>query len=173
MGAHLRHPLLPQSAATRPASALAAGFTLVELIIVVTIVGVLAGIGVPAFSNLIAIQRASSAATDLYVALATARSEAIKRNVDVTIAQKSGGWTNGWTIVDPADTSKKILEANGLSGAAITASLTSIVYQSSGRVSGSTRPAFAITMTSGTSTQSKNVCVDLSGRPFVSTSSCP
>jgi Tfp pilus assembly protein FimT len=145
----------------------------VELVTVVAIIGVLAAIGVPAFSSLIATQRASAAATDLYIALATARSEAVKRNVDVTLAQKSGGWKNGWTIVDPADTTKKILEQNALSGAAITASLASVVYQASGRVSGGTRPSFAITTTSGTSTESKKVCVDLSGRPFVTTATCP
>jgi type IV fimbrial biogenesis protein FimT len=151
----------------------ATGFTLVELVTVVTIVGVLAAIGVPAFSNLIATQRTSSAASDIYVALATARSEAIKRNVAVTLSQKSGGWKNGWVILDPADNTKKLLEQNALAGGAITASLTDVIFQSSGRVQGGTRPTFAITMTSGTSTQSKNVCVDLSGRPFVTTATCP
>jgi type IV fimbrial biogenesis protein FimT len=151
----------------------ARGFTLIELVVVVMLVGILASLAVPAFSNLIATQRLSTAVSDIYTALATARSEATKRNVDVTLAQKTGGWINGWEILDPADTTKKLLDHNALFGAAITASLTSVVYQSSGRVSGGTRPSFVITMTAGTSTQSKNVCVDLSGRPFVSTASCP
>src|SRR5947207_8578310 len=67
----------------------AAGFTAIELLVVVSIVGVLAAIAGPSFAPLIASQRASSAATDLYVALATARSEATKRNADVTLSQKS------------------------------------------------------------------------------------
>jgi prepilin-type N-terminal cleavage/methylation domain-containing protein len=149
------------------------GFTLIELLTVLSIIGFLAAIAVPGFATLIASQRAGTAATDMLVALNTARSEATKRTLDVTLAQKSGGWKNGWSIADPADSTKTILDHSALSSAAVSASLTSVVYLPNGRVQGTTKPTFTVTMTAGSSSTTKNVCVDLSGRPFVSDSSCP
>lgn len=156
------------------ASAAVGGFTLVELVTVVAIVGVLAALAAPSFASLIAGQRASSAATDIYAALATARSESAKRNVDVTLSQKTGGWKNGWQILDPAPPGTRVvLDHGALTNAAVTASLTSVIYQSSGRVSGGTKPTFAVTMTSGSASATKYVCVSLSGRPFTQDTSCP
>ena len=148
-----------------------AGFTAIELLVVVVIVGVLAAIAGPSFADLIASQRAASAATDIHVALATARSEATTRNADVTLSRKSGNWKNGWQVLDSAN--NVLLDHNAFETATITGSLSSVVYQSSGRVSGATKPTFAVTMTLGSATVTKYVCVDLSGRPFTQASSCP
>jgi type IV fimbrial biogenesis protein FimT len=162
-----------------------AAFTLVELVTVVTIVGVIAAIAVPSFASLIVGQRAGSAATDIYIALATARSEATKRNASVTLLPaahspcSSAIWKCGWTIADPdptLTTPRNLLDHDALSNASITttpSSLSSVVYQSSGRIAGATKPSFAITMTSGSASASKYVCLDLSGRPFVQNTACP
>jgi type IV fimbrial biogenesis protein FimT len=148
------------------------GFTLVELLTVITIIGVLAAIVMPSMASLIANQRAGGAATDILFALATARSEATKRGVNVTLAQKTGGWKNGWEVYLTSDSSQKFLDHGALSGAT-TSSTADVVYMSSGRVQGTTKPSFTITMTSGNASVSKYVCVDLSGRPAASDSTCP
>lgn len=86
------------------------GFTLVELMITVAIVGIIAGLGVPSFLEIIRQNRASSAANDLVASLNLARSEAIKRGQTVTVCNSTDissdtpscadeiSWDQGWLI---------------------------------------------------------------------------
>lgn len=147
------------------------GFTLIELIVVVAIVGILAGIAAPSFSTLIANQRAKSVATDIRVALLKARSEAIKRNTSVTLSPvATNNWQAGWQILDPADSMRKLEDHAAVPGTTITGPA-SVTYLSSGRISGNTPPSFDISAAGATT----HWCgtVDLSGRPFVkAASSC-
>ena len=72
------------------------GFTLIELMVVMSILAVLASLAAPSMSKLIATQRLRSAAGDMHLALVKARSEAVKRNKDVTISAQGGSWAAGW-----------------------------------------------------------------------------
>lgn len=70
------------------------GFTLIELMIAITIAGILLVIAIPSFQFTILNSRVKTAASDFHISLLLARSEAIKlnRNVDIT-------WTTkGWDI---------------------------------------------------------------------------
>lgn len=145
----------------------AAGFTLVEAMVVVSIIAILASLAAPSFSDFIASQRAKAVATDLYIALMKARSEAVKRNTNVTLSQKTGGWQNGWQIPDPSNASI-ILEDHGAIKGVTISTQANITYQSSGRVQGTSAPSFTITASGA----SRCVSVDLSGRPYVKASSC-
>jgi prepilin-type N-terminal cleavage/methylation domain-containing protein len=109
------------SVPTRPTSRAAAGrvrgFTLVELMVVVTIVAILVTLAVPAFNNTIAGARTYDAATSLQAGLELARNEAIGRDTTVSICRvedatavapvcsmaASGGfgandWMVGWVV---------------------------------------------------------------------------
>jgi type IV fimbrial biogenesis protein FimT len=76
-----------------------AGFTLIELMVTLTILGILLMIGVPSF---VAIQRSSeltSTANSLVAALGAARGEAMKRGRSAVVVPKVGSdWTTGWTV---------------------------------------------------------------------------
>lgn len=83
------------------------GFSLIELLFVLAVAAIALGIGVPAFTTLFANQRMSSATNDLVSSLHAARSEAIKRQVTVTLCPtvegdgpclSGGNLASGWTV---------------------------------------------------------------------------
>jgi type IV fimbrial biogenesis protein FimT len=77
----------------------ARGFTILELMVVLTIVGVLAVFGLPEMRNLVVGNRMKTLSLDLYADLALARSEAVKRNVgNLSLVATGGSWQNGWSV---------------------------------------------------------------------------
>lgn len=83
-----------------------AGFTLIELLIVIVLGAILLTLGVPNFMTFIQQNRLTSEANDFVSACALARSEAIRRNVNVLVVAGDctggggcpGTWTQGWTV---------------------------------------------------------------------------
>lgn len=76
------------------------GFTLIELLVVIAVIGILS-LGIPNFSQTIARGRLTTYANDFLTAINIARSEAIKRGVQVTVLRNgavAGQWELGWTI---------------------------------------------------------------------------
>ena len=82
------------------------GFTLVELMIALTLVSILVIVAIPSFSGSMKRNRAASQANDLVTALAQARSEAIRRNLVITVCSSansttcaaSTNWATGWIV---------------------------------------------------------------------------
>lgn len=84
-----------------------AGFTLMELIVVVAIAAILATIAAPSFTGLINDTKQSSLTSQLVSDLNRARSEAIKRNARIVFCVRNSAgtdcgtgtnWQNGWLI---------------------------------------------------------------------------
>jgi prepilin-type N-terminal cleavage/methylation domain-containing protein len=75
------------------------GFTLIELMVVVTIAATLMFIAAPDFTLFVANQRIRSVTSDLYHDLTHARAQAIALNRRVCLVPAAGGLTDGWTIV--------------------------------------------------------------------------
>lgn len=151
------------------------GFSLVELLIVIAITGVLAAAAVPSFVSIIKGQRVKGMATDLFMSLTRARSEAIKLNADVTLSPVTAShWESGWRIANPGNAGSYFESHSSVDSALLSngtvAIPASVVYQSSGRISGTVAPSFDI-FASGTTT-TRCVSVDLSGRPYVKGASC-
>ena len=145
------------------------GFTLVELVVVVTLVGVLAALAGPPFFQFIVKQRLRNAAYELIADLMFARSEAVKRNGTVTVS-KSGTWTDGWTITDAGGTTLRQHPAFSAT-IAISMGNASVGFTRDGRATAAS--SFTIDDAGGSSAiDPKYVCVELSGRPRSSDGSC-
>jgi type IV fimbrial biogenesis protein FimT len=88
------------------------GFTLTELIVVMAIVAILLGIGVPSYRYITTSYRISAEVNDLLGALMYARSEAIKEGQFVTVCVTVNGkncsgnnsWDRGWLVFSNPNT---------------------------------------------------------------------
>lgn len=90
---------------------LQAGFTLLELMVIIAIVGVLSAVALPNMQDFISNQRIRAAVTEMQLSLLHARSEAIKRNDDVSLIPAGGDWTDGWTVEASGPTVLRTVEA--------------------------------------------------------------
>lgn len=144
------------------------GFTLVELLAAISIIGILSAIALPSFREFVGGQRVKTASFEMLSSLTYARSEAIKRNEEVSVTPASGGWQNGWTV---AGASSTLRQQAALSGLAISGPTGSITYNGSGHLKASVTP-LAISSTISTSISPRCISIDLGGRPNSKTGSC-
>lgn len=88
------------------------GFSIVEVLVVVSIIAVLAAIAVPSFSPMMERMRVRQAVEEMQSTLFLARSEAIKRGGNVSIKAKSGSdWSSGWDIVYTSGSDSEVLQS--------------------------------------------------------------
>lgn len=126
------------------------GFTLVEALMVVAILGIFTALAAPSFNNTIATMRIKSTSFDLVNDLNIARSEAIKRKAAVVIAAEGDDWNQGWRITT-GGTTLKTHDALSTSIAIESApddDVTEINFLSNGRPSPEPDPEFGFSITS-------------------------
>jgi len=129
------------------------GFTLIELLVTITVASILMGIAIPSFNSIIQSNRLTTRANELVSALNFARSEAIKRNLRISLCKSSAGivcttsndWSQGWiiftddnnnSIYDSTDTLLKVQSnlANTITMVADTTIANSISYLTTGLI---------------------------------------
>ncbi len=77
------------------------GFTLIELLVTLAVFGICASIAAPSFMTMIRDNRLATQTNELIGSLQLARSEAVRRGVQVSIRSSSGTnnqWEQGWTV---------------------------------------------------------------------------
>lgn len=153
------------------------GFTLIELILSLTVVIVLTTLGVPSVLNLIRDARLSAQADLFSSALSTARIEAIKQRKDFTVCPSNTGasacsasaadWAKGLLIMDSATVIKVVPIADSTT---ITSAATSVVFR--GTLGSATAAASFTVCASGRKQQ--QVDVTLSGHVMkrINTTTC-
>lgn len=84
--------------APHPDGRRAQGFTLVELLTVIAVMAVVTTLAAPGMRSFGLSQKAKTVSHDLVSDLLVARSEALKRNREVTVEPLEGGWNEGWAV---------------------------------------------------------------------------
>ena len=116
------------------------GFTLVELMVTISVLLVLAVLAVPQVAPFLQRQRLKNATMDLASSVVLARSEAIKRNGTVYVVANGSDWSKGWTVSSAAtvSTASTIRAQNALDGLRISESGGNVSFNfgGDGRMSG-------------------------------------
>ena len=145
------------------------GFTLVEMMTVVSILAVMLGILAPSFTGFLASQQAKSLTYDLTSDFMLARNEALKRNVSVSITRSGSGWEQGWTVATVA-TAEQLSRRNAAAqSVSISGAPASVTFDPNGRVSA---PLGSVRMTIGGGTNFRCLELDPSGRVRSSYGAC-
>jgi type IV fimbrial biogenesis protein FimT len=81
------------------------GFTVVEMLVTISILAIVLSIGIPSFNAIIRSSDISANSSDMIIALNYARIEAVKRGTSVQLDQRNGAsWTGGMVVwVDDDD----------------------------------------------------------------------
>ena len=158
------------------------GFTLVELMIALTVLGILVAAGLPSLANLVRDQRIKTATSDVYVSLIYARSEAIKRNDRVVVCSanstldgcaNSSNWAAGWIVfLDtdangfPSTASDILRKNNALSNVTVNGTATNATYMRDGRLNAAVGN-FTVSSPDNPSLTKRCIRMDPSGRPNI------
>lgn len=136
-----------------------------ELLVVVAVVGVLATLALPSFRSMMESQRVKNAGFEMFSLLSLARSEAIKRNGNVTITPTTNAAGEiGFSV--SAASGEVIKTKSPLKGIVITvnpSSTTEVVYQRTGRATAN--PTFQIDVSATPTVNVRCIKVELSGMP--------
>ena len=153
---------------SRHASRGVAGFTTLEILVVVAILSIFTALAGPALSSMVASQQVRGASYDLHATLNVARSEALTRNVSVTVAPAAGGWASGWTVTEVGGT---VLRRQPPYPRITLTGPARVIFSGDGRPDTTATP-FAVTATGSNADSHRCVRLRLNGRSAIDKGVC-
>ena len=149
------------------------GFTMVELLITISIVGILAAIALPSFQEILLSYKLRSYSNALVASVYLARGESIKSNTTVLMCASTNGtscggvWGDGWIVLRGTTVAQRLERI--ATGFRITDSggLSSLTFQPTGI--GATQATFTICRAMpSVGSQERVVSVSATGKPSTS-----
>lgn len=166
------------------------GFTLIEMLVTLSIAAIMLTIAVPSFRIFLLNTRITSQTNDFVLALASAKSEAVKRGVNVTVCPRntntaclaSTTWDTGWLVfvdndgggtVNGADVILQVRAPLEGSNTLRSGARQRVTFQNTGFSSGF-NDTFRLCDSRGTA-DARNITVSMQGRvtSATGTASCP
>jgi type IV fimbrial biogenesis protein FimT len=169
------------------------GFTIIELMLTISVLAVLLAIGVPAFNEVVRNNRTAAQTNEFVGALSLARSEATKRGMPVAVcaanaaqsacdAANAATWANGWLVftdltgtVGAFDGTDELLQRSRPITAGITLSSNNIGfmrYAPSGLPTQAVDIAFSVIHDQCSGINRRNVTIERTGRLNTAKVSC-
>jgi type IV fimbrial biogenesis protein FimU len=130
------------------------GFTLVELMVALALVGILATLAAPAFQGSMERSRADSDINELRTALSFARLEAINKSRSITVAAANEGWAAGMTVKQEDTVVREFSAMKGGAELKAKGDGTELTFNNLGGVD----DEMAFTYTRGSTTKNLTVC---------------
>ncbi|MSR08549.1 MAG: prepilin-type N-terminal cleavage/methylation domain-containing protein [Gammaproteobacteria bacterium] len=167
----------------------ARGFTAVELLFSLAIVGLVTALAVPSFRDFLQNNRTAEEANALVGALALARNEAVTRGVPVSVCSSTDNatcaddpdWTTGWIVftddvdpvgsVDGADTVLRALPALR-TGSDLAASANFVSYAANGFLGTAAGVTFDLDIDGCTGNHNRQITLNLQGRAAIAQTAC-
>ena len=148
------------------------GFSLIEILTAVVVLAVLAVIAAPSYRSFMLTQRLRQASYDLMTSLVFARSEAIKRNSNVSIVSAAGGWSQGWVVSAGGAAIRTQDPYSAVVSISSSPTVSTVTYSNNGRLSGGSTD-FTIAASDATAQIAPRcVHIELSGMPSSKTGGC-
>jgi type IV fimbrial biogenesis protein FimT len=169
------------------------GFTMIELMITLSIVAILVGLAAPSLRETIMNIRITGQTNDLMSDLAFARSEAAKRNVPVVVCPSAdgetcsaGAWNQGWLVYPDTNVSgtkqanddekalknRRALEGPNTLTLTCAPSADSVTYRPTG-TTGSPSAIFTLCDTRTTVNAGRTIAINATGRAISARVTCP
>jgi type IV fimbrial biogenesis protein FimT len=164
------------------------GLSLLELMVGITIVGVLLGMAVPSFREFSRGNRITAAQNDLATTVNYARSEALKRSLPVALCASEDGetcsdslsWAGGWLVFVNRTPPANLIDANDeiinvtpalIAEIGLTADVTNIEFLPTGMTSGAA--TFALNPTVCSDRHARQFVVSITGSASTTKVDCP
>lgn len=149
------------------------GFTLIELMLVIALIAILAGIGLPAFRDMILNNRIVTTSNNLLATLQLARSDAVTQRRQITVCPSSNQtscagnnlWAPGAVVLQGANIVRLMPKA----GIDVTIQSTSnqVVFDTSGQLTPLTAVTLSVQDVRGVGATSRTICINLLGRASI------
>lgn len=166
------------------------GFTLIELMVTIAVLGILLAVAVPSFVSMVANNRSVAASNELMTALNMARAEAVRRGSRISICPSSNGtacsgsggaWASGWIVFTDSASSDTaatatvhvVLSRHGAlpSGAVVTSGPTFVRFSGLGTAPRGVA-SFSIKVSPCSGSNARAIQISASGRVAMAQATC-